>query len=118
MPPPTATTGNSTADTRDRSNNRSSKRAFSGKASFYSYSSGKTASGETFDRNELTAAHRNLPFGTRLRVIELETGKSVVVRITDRGPVLRSRVLDLSTAAARSLGMIERGVAEIRAEVL
>ena len=78
----------------------------------------KTASGETFNRDELTAAHRDLPFGTRVRVTALATGKSVVVRITDRGPTLRSRVLDLSTAAARNLGITDRGVTDIRAEVL
>jgi rare lipoprotein A (peptidoglycan hydrolase) len=100
------------------SSSRSLRRVFSGKASYYSYSSGKTASGETFNRNELTAAHRDLPFGTRVRVTALATGKSVVVRITDRGPTLRSRVLDLSTAAARNLGIMNRGVTDIRAEVL
>jgi rare lipoprotein A len=84
----------------------------------YSYSSGKTASGESFDRDQLTAAHRTLPFGTRVRVTELRTGRSVIVRITDRGPAIGSRVLDLSMAAARSLGITDRGVTEIRAEVL
>jgi rare lipoprotein A len=93
-------------------------KVFSGKASFYSYSSGKTASGESFDRDQLTAAHRTLPFGTRVRVTELRTGRSVIVRITDRGPAIGSRVLDLSMAAARSLGITDRGVTEIRAEVL
>ncbi|WP_354125318.1 MULTISPECIES: septal ring lytic transglycosylase RlpA family protein [unclassified Bradyrhizobium] len=90
----------------------------SGKASYYSYPKGKTASGSSFDRNLLTAAHRRLPFGTRVRVIDLETNKSVVVRITDRGPWVRGRVLDLSLAAARSLGITNRGVAQVRAEVL
>jgi rare lipoprotein A len=66
----------------------------------------------------MTAAHRSLPFGTLVRVTDPRTGKSVVVRITDRGPTLRSRVLDLSAAAARSLGITDRGVTEIRAEVL
>jgi rare lipoprotein A len=79
---------------------------------------GKTASGSSFDRNLLTAAHRRLPFGTRVRVIDLETNRSVVVRITDRGPWVRGRVLHLSLAAARSLGITSRGVAQVRAEVL
>ena len=96
----------------------SAKRVFSGKASFYSYRKSKTATGSSFDRDELTAAHRSLPFGTRVRVTDLATNKSVVVSITDRGPFIRSRVLDLSLAAARSLGITDRGVVEIRAEVL
>jgi rare lipoprotein A (peptidoglycan hydrolase) len=94
------------------------KRAFSGKASFYSYRKAKTASGSSFDRDRLTAAHRSLPLGTQVRVTVLGTHKSVVVRITDRGPFIRSRVLDLSLAAARHLGIIDRGVAEVRVEVL
>ncbi|MCK1296617.1 septal ring lytic transglycosylase RlpA family protein [Bradyrhizobium sp. 24] len=101
-----------------RSGTQSYNRVFSGKASYYSYSKGKTASGSSFDRNLLTAAHRRLPFGTRVRVIDLETKKSVVVRITDRGPWVRGRVLDLSLAAARTLGITDRGVAPVRAEVL
>jgi rare lipoprotein A len=94
------------------------KRAFSGKASFYSYRKAKTASGSYFDRDQLTAAHRSLPLGTQVRVTDLGTNKSVVVRITDRGPFIRSRVLDLSLAAARDLGIIDRGLAEVRVEVL
>jgi rare lipoprotein A len=66
----------------------------------------------------LTAAHRNLPFGTRVRVTDLASSKSVVVRITDRGPWVRGRVLDLSLGAARSLGITGRGVAQVRADVL
>jgi rare lipoprotein A len=113
-----ANTEHPQASLNGRSHSRSPKRVFSGKASFYSYPSGKTANGENFDRNRLTAAHRSLPFGTRVRVTALSTGKSVVVRITDRGPAIRGRVLDLSMAAARSLGMTDRGVTEVRAEVL
>ena len=97
---------------------RSFNRAFSGKASYYSYSKRKTASGSSFNRDALTAAHRSLPFGTRVRVTELTNRKSVVVRITDRGPWVRGRVLDLSLGAARSLGIEDRGVAYVRAQVL
>jgi rare lipoprotein A (peptidoglycan hydrolase) len=97
---------------------RPSKRSFTGKASFYSYRSGKTASGSSFNRYLATAAHRKLPFGTRLRVTNLRNNKSVVVTVTDRGPKTRGRVLDLSLAAARSLGIIEQGVGQVRAEVL
>jgi rare lipoprotein A len=110
--------GEPTRGSKDRSATRSFKRVFSGKASYYSYRTGKTASGSLFDRNLLTAAHRSLPFGTRVRVTDLATSKSVVVRITDRGPMVRSRVLDLSLGAARSMGITDRGVVQVRAEVL
>ena len=102
----------------DQSKLRSFNRVFSGKASFYSYKKGKTASGSSFDRNALVAAHRNLPFGTRVRVTDLASSRSVVVRIVDRGPWTGGRILDLSLGAARSLGITDRGVAQVRAEVL
>ena len=102
----------------DRSATRSLNRVFSGKASYYSYQTGKTASGSSFNRNLPTAAHRSLPFGTRVRVTDLATNRSVVVVITDRGPRVRDRVLDLSLGAARSLGITDRGVAQVRVEVL
>jgi rare lipoprotein A len=95
-----------------------SKLRFSGRASFYSYHGGKTASGAAFDRNALTAAHRNLPFGTRVRVTDPATKRTVVVVITDRGPHLRNRVLDLSLGAARALGITDRGVVRVLADVL
>ncbi|WP_349253279.1 septal ring lytic transglycosylase RlpA family protein [Bradyrhizobium sp. CB3481] len=101
-----------------RSTSRSFNRSFSGKASYYSYLKRKTASGSSFDRDALTAAHRSLPFGARVRVTATTNNKSVVVRINDRGPWVRGRVLDLSRAAARSLGITDRGVAQVRAEVL
>jgi rare lipoprotein A len=66
----------------------------------------------------LTAAHKTLPFGTRVRVTDVKTGRSVIVTITDRGPFNRGRVLDLCTRAARALGMMDRGIAHVRAEVL
>jgi rare lipoprotein A (peptidoglycan hydrolase) len=102
----------------DRSETTTAKKTFSGRASFYSYSTGKPASGASFDRNMPTAAHRSLPFGTRVRVTDVATSKSVIVRITDRGPNIRGRVLDLSLGAARVLGITDRGVVEVRAEVL
>jgi rare lipoprotein A (peptidoglycan hydrolase) len=110
--------GAPTRGSEDRLVPRSTKRVFSGKASYYSYREGKTASGASFDRNLATAAHRSLPFGTRVRVTDLATSRSVVVRITDRGPRVRGRVLDLSISAARSLGITDRGVAQVRVEVL
>ena len=77
-----------------------------------------TASGEAFDMNKLTAAHRTLPFGTRLRVTNVENGKSVVVRVNDRGPHVPGRVLDLSLRAAKALGMVGEGVARVEVVVL
>ena len=94
------------------------KQSFSGKASFYSYQAGKTASGATFDRNTPTAAHRTLPFGTKVRVTDVASEKSVIVIINDRGPYKRGRVLDLSRAAAVALGITDQGVVKVRAEVL
>ena len=76
----------------------------------------RTASGERFDQNDLTAAHRNLPLGSEVRVTNLENGRSVTVEINDRGPYVKNRVLDLSKAAARRLGIIENGVAKVRIE--
>lgn len=94
-----------------------SGRSFSGLASFYGNESGsKTASGQRFNQNALTAAHRSLPFGTRLRVTH--GGRSVVVTVNDRGPFIRGRVLDLSTAAARAVGLTSAGVGRVTAEVI
>ena len=78
----------------------------------------RTASGEIFDMYRLTAAHRTLPLGTRVRITNLENRRSVVVRLTDRGPYVPGRVIDVSYAAGRSLGMLERGVAPVRLDVL
>jgi rare lipoprotein A len=77
-----------------------------------------TANGERYDPEALTAAHRTLPFGTRLRVTRLDTGAEVVVRINDRGPFVRGRVLDLSRAAARRLDMLRDGVVDVRFDIL
>jgi rare lipoprotein A (peptidoglycan hydrolase) len=74
----------------------------------------ETASGERFDQNQLTAAHRTLPLGTTAVVTNLETGKSVKVKITDRGPYVKGRKIDLSRAAARKLGMTKKGVAKVK----
>lgn len=75
-----------------------------------------TASGELFDSSELTGAHRTLPFGTRVKVTDLETGASVVIRINDRGPYSKKRIIDLSRAAAEKIGLIEKGTAKVRIE--
>jgi rare lipoprotein A len=84
-----------------------------GHASWYSLSS-KTASGEQMNPNELTAAHRSLPFGTKVLVENLNNGRSVVVRINDRGPFVGGRVIDLSKAAAAQIGMLGTGTAKVR----
>jgi rare lipoprotein A len=78
----------------------------------------RTASGERMDPNQLTAAHRSLPFGTRVRVTNLDNGRRVVVRINDRGPFKKGRVLDVTPAAARQLGFANAGLAHVRLDVL
>jgi rare lipoprotein A len=89
-----------------------------GKASYYAnkFRGKKTASGEFFSLSHFTAAHRSLPFGTSVKVINLDNGKNVVVRINDRGPYLRGRIIDVSPAAARVIGLIGRGTANVRIE--
>lgn len=91
-----------------------------GLASYYSdrHHERKTASGERYDRKAMTAAHRTLPFGTRVRVRDLETGREVTVRINDRGPFVKGRIIDLSRTAAERLDLIQRGVARVRVTVL
>jgi rare lipoprotein A len=74
----------------------------------------KTASGERFDQNALTAAHRTMRFGTCLRVVNMENGKSVEVRVNDRGPFKEERIIDVSLGAARKLEMVEKGLARVR----
>jgi rare lipoprotein A len=95
-------------------------KVLTGVASYYasSLAGRRTASGERYDPRSLVAAHRQLPFGTRLRVTNPANGRSVEVRVIDRGPFTRGRVLDLSRSAAEELGMIRRGVASVRIEVL
>ncbi len=92
-----------------------------GTASYYadSLAGHSTASGEPYDPRRFTAAHRHLPFGTILRVTRVKTGQWVLVRVNDRGPFAgRSRILDLSKAAARELSILQTGVAEVQVEVL
>jgi rare lipoprotein A len=87
-----------------------------GVASFYSDT--ETASGEKFDKNELTAAHPSLPFGTKLRVTDVSSGRFVTVRVNDRGPFVRGRVVDISPSAAEALGMVDKGIANVRLDVV
>ena len=91
-----------------------------GEASYYADTlhGNKTASGVAYDRNAMTAAHRSLPFGTRVKVTYLTTGESVQVVINDRGPHVSGRIIDLSSTAARALGMIEDGHGPVKLQVV
>lgn len=94
-----------------------SRTASHGVASYYS-EGGKTASGEKFNALEMTAAHPTLPFGTKLRVTNLASGQSVTVRVNDRGPYVRGRIVDVSYSAANALGMVGKGVAKVKLDVV
>jgi rare lipoprotein A len=94
-----------------------SRTASNGVASFYTEGT-ETASGEKYDMHELTAAHPTLPFGTKLRVTNVSTGRSVTVRVNDRGPYAKGRVVDVSYSAAEALGMVNRGVANVKLDVV
>src|SRR5215831_15926327 len=108
------TSGTSLAHANTRSG---TGRSFAGFASFYGNDTDhETASGQRFDENRLTCAHRSLPFGTKLRVTH--GARSVVVTVNDRGPFIPGRILDLSTAAARAVGLIDAGVGKITAQVI
>ncbi len=99
-----------------RHKHASGHKHFSGVASFYSkHYRGRTASGQRYNSRKFTAAHRTLPFGTRVRVSR--GGRSVIVVVNDRGPFIRRRVIDLSFAAAKALHMVDRGLAKVSAEV-
>jgi rare lipoprotein A len=120
-----AAPGNSTPDSRKGAPGQTqdtkpshTEKAQVGKASWYGriFQFHKTASGEPYDMNDLTAAHRTLPMGSWVKVTDLKTDRSVVVRINDRGPVARNRIIDLSYTAAKILGM--RGVDRVRLDVL
>lgn len=88
-----------------------------GLASFYSDEQ-QTANGEKFNPNDLTAAHPTLPFGTQLRVTNVATGRSVTVRVNDRGPFVPGRIVDVSYSAAETLGIVGRGVAKVKLDVI
>lgn len=95
-------------------------KAGSGNASYYGkrFHGRRTANGERFNMNAMTAAHKSLPFGTKVRVTNRRNGKSVVVRINDRGPYAHGRVIDLSRAAASRIGMIHSGTAPVQIDIL
>jgi len=92
----------------------------SGEASYYGpgFDGKKTASGEIFDQDDMTCAHKSLPFGTKLKVVRKDNGKSVVVRVNDRGPYVDGRILDLSAAAGKKIGLDKVGHAEVVATVI
>ena len=97
---------------------QSQTQQFSGVAAYYDKGyEGKTAAGERYDPAKFTAAHKTLPFGTRLRITDKSNGRSVDVVVNDRGPFTRGRVLDLSLAAAKELGMIDRGLSHVTADI-
>jgi rare lipoprotein A len=91
-----------------------------GEASWYGpgFHGNQTASGEVYDMEAMTAAHKRLPFGTRVRVMNMDNGREIEVRINDRGPFARGRIIDLSRAAAREIGMLGSGTARVRISVL
>lgn len=93
-----------------------------GGASFYGLNDGfhgrQTANGEIFNTYKMTAAHKTLPFGSKVKVTDKDSGRSVIVRINDRGPYVHGRIIDLSYAAAKKLGMVKKGVARVKIEVL
>ncbi len=100
---------------------RSSKGYYQkGAASWYGklFHGKETASGSYYDMYAYTAAHRSLPLGSEVRVVNLQNGKDIVVRINDRGPYIKNRIIDLSYAAAKSLGMIDRGIQDVKIEVV
>lgn len=99
---------------------KSKKHELQGIASYYGskFHQKKTASGERFDMYSLTAAHRTLPFNTRIKVTNMENKKSVIVRINDRGPFKKGRVVDLSYKAAKKIGLIKKGTAKVQIKIL
>ena len=92
----------------------------SGKASYYAmkFQSKKTASGELYDRAKKTAAHKKLPFGTKVRVTNIKNSKSVIVKINDRGPFVKGRIVDLSSSAFSRIANLDAGVIEVKIEVI
>jgi rare lipoprotein A len=91
-----------------------------GIASYYhdSLHGNKTASGQVYDKRKMSAAHKTLPLGSRVRVTDTRTGKSITVRVNDRGPFIQGRIIDLSRKAAQELGIIQRGITPVKVEIL
>lgn len=91
-----------------------------GVASYYhdSLHGNRTASGKVYNKNKLSAAHKSLPFGTRVRVTDPKSGRSIELEVNDRGPFVKGRIIDLSRRAAKELGIINKGIAKVKVEVL
>ena len=108
------------SDGQKKSSNEANKHALNGTASWYGsrFHGKKTASGEIYDQNKLTAAHKTLPLGSKARVTNLDNGNTVVVEINDRGPFVKGRIIDLSRAAAGALGLVETGTAPVKVELI
>src|SRR4029453_2940605 len=104
----------------DRKKKPAAKHNLNGTASWYGprFHGKKTASGEIYDQNKLTAAHKTLPLGSKARVTNLDNGSAVEVEINDRGPFIEGRIIDLSRAAARALGFVESGTTPVRVELI
>lgn len=120
MPPPAIAPATETAVTPPIEVPAKTPTVHVGDASWYGpgFSGKTTASGEVFDETKMTAAHKTLPLGTKAKVTNLKDGKSVQVEINDRGPYAQGRIIDLSQAAAKALGIIDRGVVKVRVESL
>lgn len=108
--------GAHTRPSKAQKNNHTGRYHSAGTASYYGpgFHGKKTANGETFNMHQLTAAHRTLPFGTKVKVINVSNNKSVIVRINDRGPFIRGRIIDLSYEAAKRLGFLKKGHTRVK----
>lgn len=113
------TTSSAKARLRHTSSHLDLSNTLTGIASYYAakFHGRRTASGEIFNTNAMTAAHLTLPFGTKLKVTNLKNGQSVVVRVNDRGPHVRGRIIDLSVAAAKKIGLVHAGTTRVKLEV-
>lgn len=108
------------AQSSDNDNNNETTKCMTGQCSWYGakFNGKKTASGEKFDSTKFTAAHKTLPFGTKLKITDKKSGKNVIVTVNDRGPFVKSRVLDISSSAAQELGVINKGIFTAEIEIL
>lgn len=108
------------AQSSDNDNNNETTKCMTGQCSWYGakFNGKKTASGEKFDNTKFTAAHKTLPFGTKLKITDKKSGKNVIVTVNDRGPFVKSRVLDISSSAAQELGVINKGIFTAEIEIL
>ena len=108
------------SSTTDKADSSTTGYEEAGKASYYAskFQGRKTASGEPYDQSKLTAAHRKLPFGTTVKVTNLQNGRSVTVRVNDRGPYIKGRIIDLSSSAFNRIANLKKGIIEVRLEIV